>query len=90
MERADISDAPPTSAARKARIALLQGDHEGAIAALKVGLQYNALTTDVFAGPYFDSLRDYPEFLAIQEAWLQHINSERAKLEWPPLELASL
>ncbi len=75
---------------RKARIALLVNDASAAIAALKTGLQHHSLTTDVFAGPFFEDLRDNPEFLAIRESWLQHVNRERARLDRPPLELAAL
>ncbi len=90
LERGIDSGTPNTYLVLQARIALVLDDTTTAIAALKSGMQYHSLGAPAFNGLWFEALHDNVEYQAIREAWVQQVDAERAKLQWPPLELASL
>ncbi len=89
LERSIAGGLPKIYMMRQARIALILDDTEGAIAALKAGMQYNALNITAFSGIWFEELHNHAEYVAIREAWSQQVDAERARLDWPPLEIAA-
>jgi hypothetical protein len=90
LARSVVHGTPNVYMVDQARIALILDEPDAAIAALKAGMQYHSLGTPAFEGIWFAELEDNPEYQALREAWIQQVDNERAKLNWPPLELAGL
>ena len=65
----------------------LRDQPEAAVQALAQALEYNDVPWYFRWNPVFASLRDNPGFLALFEGLDAHINAERAKLGWQPMEL---
>jgi tetratricopeptide (TPR) repeat protein len=82
-------DSGTTSAAvvELARFHSLRNQPEAALQALAQALEYNDVLWYFRWDPVFASLRDNPGYIALFEGLDAHINAERAKLDWPPLEL---
>ena len=67
-----------------AKFRLLDGDKDGALDTLERGAQAGELTWANFADPVLRSLSDEPRYVAIKKRLDTFIDSERAKLGWPP------
>ncbi len=87
VENAIANGQPPDYFAFLARTQMLLDDQAAALASLREALQHYNLSWADLSLPEFDSLRSSPEFQLIQQALEDHMNSERAKLGWDPIEL---
>jgi len=67
-----------------AKFRLLDGDKDGALDALERGAEAGELTWSVFADPVLRSLSKEPRYVALKKRLDTFIDSERAKLGWPP------
>jgi TolB-like protein/Tfp pilus assembly protein PilF len=63
------------------------GDADAAIVSLRQALQYYRLDWVDLIAPWFQPLRAREDFQEIERAVIDHMNSERAKLGWEPIEL---
>jgi len=67
-----------------AKFRLLDGDRDGALDTLEKGADAGELTWSDFADPVLRSLSKEPRYVAIKKRLDTFIDSERAKLGWPP------
>ena len=87
VEKAVANGQPPDYFEFLARTQMLFDDKNAAIASLRKGLQYYNLGWVRLSSPGYDSLRSDKDFQEIEQALEDHMNSERAKLGWDPIEL---
>jgi TolB-like protein len=73
-----------------ALIYALRGESDRVIAELEAARQINNLHWYEIRNPVYRDLRDNPEFIAVFDRLDVHINTERAKLGWPPAEATPL
>ncbi len=71
----------------RAVVSLYSGDHEQAIAHLREAKETHRFGWYVRMSPLYGPLRDNPEFNALFDEVDAHVNAERAKLGWGPMEL---
>ncbi len=82
-----VDNGPTWAAVEMARLHNLLNQPEAALEALAQAIEYNDVLWFFRWDPVFASLRDNPGYLALFERLDAHINAERAKLGWPPMEL---
>jgi len=87
VENAIANGQPPNYFIFLARTQMLLDDQDAALTSLRKGLQHYSLSWTDLSLPDFDSLRPSPEFQQIEQVFQDHMNSERAKLGWDPIEL---
>jgi hypothetical protein len=67
-----------------AKLRVLEGDRDGALDLLETGVATRQFGWEDFGDPVLDSLAEVPRYAAIQQRLDASIDSERAKLGWPP------
>ncbi len=87
VENAVANGHPPNYFVFLARTQLLLDDKVAAIASLREALQHYNLNWVDLSLPDFDALRSDREFLEIEQGLEDHMNRERSKLGWEPIEL---
>lgn len=87
VENAIANGQPPDYFSFQARTQMLLDDEAGALASLREALQHYRLSWVDLSLSDFDSLRSNPEYQQIDQALEDHMNSERARLGWEPIEL---
>jgi len=87
VENAIANGQPPNYFIFLARTQMLLDDQDAALTSLRKGLQQYSLSWADLSLHDFDSLRPSPEFQQIEQVLQDHMNSERAKLGWDPIEL---
>ena len=87
VETAIANGQPPNYFVFLARTQALLDDQAAALASLRKALQHYNLSWVDLSLSDFDSLRSTAEFQQIKQALEDHMNSERAKLRWDPIEL---
>lgn len=87
VETAIANGQPPNYFVFLARTQTLLDDQAAALANLREALQHYNLSWVDLSLSDFGSMRSNPEFQQIEQALEDHMNSERAKLGWDPIEL---
>ena len=87
VENAIANGQPPNYFIFMARTQMLLDNQAAAFTSLREALQHYNLSWVDLSLSEFDSLRSSPEFQQIEQALEDHMNSERAKLGWDPIEL---
>jgi hypothetical protein len=85
--RGPLGSSPNWAAVELARLHSLKNQPEAALEALAQAMKYNDLLWFIRWDPVFASLRDNPGYIALFEGLDAHINAERTKLGWQPMEL---
>jgi TolB-like protein/Flp pilus assembly protein TadD len=87
IEQAAANGQPPEYFVTLAGVQMLLGNEDEAMGSLKIAWQNYKLGWIDFTLPWIQSLQSREEFRELQTALLEHMNSERAKLGWDPIEL---
>jgi TolB-like protein len=78
---------PPDYFCLLARVQMLLGENDGAMGSLRLAWQNYSLDWTDLLYPELAPLRSRPEYVELRESMQLHLNSERAKLGWEPVEL---
>ena len=87
IEYAVANGEPPYYFDFLAQVQLLLGDEDTAMGSLRLAWQYYDLSWVTLVSREFDPLRSREEFQELSASLQEHINAERAKLGWQPIEL---
>ncbi len=87
IDHAVTNGEPPTYFHLLASVQLLSGDSDAAMLSLVSAWEHYALDWEQLGSPWYQSLHQRKEFLALKESMQTHLNGERAKLGWPAVEL---
>lgn len=90
LKRADKQQLSAATWLERANFAALTGNEKQAIAHLRKRQEFGLIFDFHLAAPWFDSIRQSPDFLAIEDKNLELINAERTKLGWAPFSKTPL
>lgn len=71
----------------KAQVHALQGNQEDALVQLQLSYNRGEIHRGELDRVAFDTIRDAEEFKAIEADYFAHVNAERAKLGWAPIDM---
>ena len=87
LDSAVAQGEPPYYFVFQARLQMLQGKQDAAMGSLRLAWQNYSLDWTDLLYPELAPLRSRPEYVELRESMQLHLNSERAKLGWEPVEL---
>jgi TolB-like protein len=70
----------------EARLSVLEGDTAAAVRLLKTADDHGTVGWYDFEDPILKRLARDPGFIALKVRFYEHLNAERAKLDWPPVD----
>ena len=90
IDEAVANGQPPNYFRQQAAVQAIMDDLDGAMGSLRIAEQEYDLSWRDLNGPWFEELRDREDFQLLFQAHIAHLNNERAKLGWTPVEVSSL